>query len=135
YPLMDGLDAFYKDLLEKERIKAHTGNILKVLRRELKRTQNKLPKLYQDLENAENSEHFREMGDLLFAYHSEGKSGLKSIDLKDFENNEITIPLDEKLNGKENANHYFKRYRKAKNSLSHLENQIELTENRIEYLK
>src|SRR5699024_1037177 len=88
YPLMDGLDAFYKDLLEKERIKAHTGNILKVLRRELKRTQNKLPKLYQDLENAENSEHFREMGDLLFAYHSEGKSGLKSIDLKDFENNE-----------------------------------------------
>lgn len=135
YPLMDGLDDYYKDLLNLERIKSHTGNLMKVIRRELKRTKSKLPKLYTDLENAENSDHFRMMGDLLFAYHANAKSGIKSVTLQDFEGQDIEIELDEKLNGKDNANKYFTRYRKAKNSLSHLEHQIEITENRIEYLE
>ncbi len=134
-PLMEGLDYFYEDLQNQERIKAHTGNILKTLRRELKRAKSKLPKLYNDLDNAENSEHYREKGDILFAYHAHAKSGLSSVELEDFNGEPITIALDEKLSGKDNANKYFTRYRKAKNSLSHLENQIDLTENRIEYLE
>lgn len=135
YPIMEGLDIFYKDLLENERIKDQTGDILRILRRELKRANKKLPKLLDELSNNEDNEHFREKGDLLFAYHSHGKSGLKSIKLKDFENNEIEIELDEKLDGKDNALLYFKKYRKAKNSLDHLLNQIEITENQIAYLK
>lgn len=135
FDIMSGLDFFYEDLQNQERIRTHTGNILKSLRRELKRAKAKAPKLYQDLENAENSEHYREKGDLLFAYHAGAKSGLKEVKLLDWNNEETVIELDEKLNGKDNANKYFTRYRKAKNSLSHLENQIEITENRIEYLE
>lgn len=135
FDIMQGLDFFYEDLQNQERIKNHTGNILKSLRRELKRSKSKLPKLYSDLENAENSEHFRETGDLLFAYHAQAKSGLSTIELKNWEGKTIKVELDPKLNGKDNANKYFKLYRKAKNSLSHLENQIELTEARIEYFE
>lgn len=134
YPLFEGLDTFYKDLLIEERIKAHTGNILKSLNRELKKSNKKLPKLYRELDAAENSDHFKDYGDLLFAYHADGASGLKEVTLNDWENNEVTIPLDVRYNGKENANLYFKRYRKAKNALDHLMHQIEDTENHIEYI-
>ncbi len=134
YPLFEGLDTFYRDLLIEERIKVHTGNILRSLNRELKRSKKKLPKLYRELDQAENSDYFKDYGDYLFAYHADGKSGLKEITVKDWENNDITIPLDVRYNGKENANLYFKRYRKAKNALDHLINQIEETEKHIEYI-
>lgn len=135
YPIMEGLDTYYKELQEQERIKAQTGNLLKLLRRELKRSKAKLPKLYTDLENAENSDHYREYGDLLYAFHNDAPSGLKEITLNTWDNTPITIALDEKMSGKQNANRYFIRYRKAKNSLSHLEKQIDLTENRIAYFE
>ena len=38
-----------------------------------------------------------------------------------------------KLNGIENANDYYKRYKKAKTSIAYLEKQIEITQNRINY--
>lgn len=135
YPIMDGLDFFYIDLLEQERIKVQTDNILKTIKRELKRAKSKLPKLYKDLENNENSDHFKEKGDLLYAFHADAPSGLKNTSITSWDNTIQTIELDEKLNGKQNANRYFIRYRKAKNSIHHLEKQIDLTENRIAYLE
>ncbi len=133
YPLMEGLDTYFKDIQTQEQIKSHTGDLLKVIRRELKRSKSKLPKLYEDLRNAENSEHLREQGELLFAYASYQPSGISSINLTDFENNPITIKLDPKISGKDNANAYFKKYRKAKTSLSYIHEQIEITQDRIDY--
>jgi predicted ribosome quality control (RQC) complex YloA/Tae2 family protein len=135
YPIMEGLDHYYKDIQTQEQIKSHTGDLLKVIRRELKRANTKLPKLYEDLRNAENSEHLRQQGEILFAYAANEPSGMKSITLKDFEDQPITIALDPKMNGKDNANAYFKRYRKAKTSLSYIHEQIELTQDRIRYFE
>ncbi|AMC93442.1 fibronectin-binding protein [Erysipelothrix larvae] len=135
FELMEGLDHYYHDLQEQERIKAHTGDLLKSVRRELKRSKQKLPHLYLDYENATESEHLRLYGDLLYAYYADAPSGKSEVILQDFEGNDVTIPLDQKRNGKDNAKRYFIRYRKAKTSLSYILEQIELTEDRIEYLE
>lgn len=133
YPLMEGLDVFYEGLVEQERINNYTKEPLKIIRRELKRAKSKLPKLISDLEKARDSEHLREAGDLLLSYHTQAKSGLNEVTLQDWEGQPITISLNPKLNGIENANDYYKRYKKAKTSIAYLEKQIEITQNRINY--
>ena len=134
-PIMEGLDDFYLSKQNQARIKNHTGDLLKLIKRELKRAKLKLPKLKDDLIKAENSEHLREFGDLLFMYASDNKSGLTQIEIQNFDGETLIIPLDKKYNGKENAKRYFKKYNKAKTSLSYTEAEIEKTENRIDYFE
>lgn len=135
YDLMDGLDYYYRDLQEQDRVKSHTGDLLKVMRRDIKRNKQKLIKLHRELENAQDSDHLKETGDLLFAYASTVSSGHDSITLTNWDNNPVEIALDPRLNGKENANAYFTRYRKAKTSLSYLKEQIQLAQERIQYFE
>lgn len=133
HPLMDGMDLFFHDIETEERLNFYTKDAMKVVKRELKRANSKLPKLFDDLDRALNADYLREHGELLLSFHTQAPSGLKEITLKDFEGNVVTIPLEEKLNGIANANDYFKRYKKAKTSLRYLEKQIEITQDRVDY--
>lgn len=135
YPIMEGLDQYFYEIQMHDRIKQHTGDLLKILKRELKRAKMKLPKLQQDFENAHDSESLRTYGDLLFAFAATSPNGKESITLKDFENNTVIIPLDPRFNGKDNARRYFKKYQKVKTSIKFLEEQILNTQMRIEYLE
>lgn len=135
YPIMEGLDLFYHDLQEQDRIKSHTGDLMKIIRRELKRSRQKLPKLYDELDRAQHHDHLREAGELLYAFASDLSNGRDSITLKDFENRSVTLQLDPRYGGKENAKRYFKQYQKAKTSLKYLEEQILKTEERIHYFE
>lgn len=133
FSLMEGLDAFYEELAEKERLRFYTHDIMRVVKRELKRANSKLPRLLDDLDTAHHSEHLREKGELLLSYHTQAKSGLKSVELSNWDDEIVSIELKEHLNGIQNANDYFKRYKKAKTSLQYLEKQIEITQDRINY--
>src|SRR5699024_1590489 len=119
-PLMDGLDVYCRDLQAQDRIKSHTGDLLKLIKRELKRSKQKLPKLYDDYAKAEDSDYLREYGDLIFAFLPDQSSGHEFADIKDFEGNDVRVPLDIRYSAKDNALRYFKRYQKAKTSLSYL---------------
>ncbi len=48
-----------------------------------------------------------------------------------YDGTKMTIELDERFDGKTNANHYYNKYQKAKNSLKVLEEQIEKTKEEI----
>lgn len=135
FSLHEGLDYFYQDIQAQARIKDHTGDLMKLVNRELKRSKSKLPKLEDDLEKALDCEHLRVYGDILFAFGYSVEAGASQYEGYDFEGNEITFPLDPKFSAKENAKRYFKRYNKAKTSISYLEKQIEDTYNRIAYFE
>ncbi len=133
YPIMEGFDVFYHHKQEQDHIKSHTQNIAKIVRRELKKNNRKLNKLHREYENAQDIEHLREFGDLLITYASQNDAGLDKIELEDFESNLRTIKLDPAKNGVENAQDYYKQYRKRKTSRKYLSEQIEICENDIDY--
>ena len=134
YPLFEGLDLFYKDKDEHDRIKQQTSDLQHFLKNELEKNQTKLQKLSQELYDSTNSEDLRIKGELLYAYIHEVKKGMTQITLENYYDNEMmTIPLDTKLDGKGNAKRYFTRYNKAKNAIVYLKEQIQKTENEIEY--
>ena len=134
YPFFDGFDILYYHKEEKERIKEISGDIYKVVKRELKHQKTKLPRLLKELDEAQDCDKYRKYGDLLYSYNIFNTKGHSSIDLQDFETEEtITIPLDPKLDGNQNAKKFYTRYKKLKVGQKYLQEQIDICNTEIEY--
>ena len=136
YPLQEGLDHLYYDKEEKDRIRQQPGDLFKFVRREIKKHTSKISKLEDALEEALNSDHWKEKGDLLYTYQYQVKKGMTQIILPSFTTGEdIVIPLDPKLDAKQNAKKCFQKYTKGRNGKIYIQEQIDLANNELEYFK
>ena len=134
FSIMNGLDELYFYQEEIDRIRQQTGDLFKFVRRELKKNQQKHHKLTDSLNEAQDCEKWRSFGDLIYAYQSQIKKGMKSIALPDFNDGSlIDIPLDPKLDAKQNAKKCFQRYTKGKSGQVHIQRQLDLTQDEIDY--
>lgn len=134
YSLFDGLDLHYDFIDQKDRIKQQTSDLAKFIHNEYQKNVNKLHKLEKTLFDSQNSDEYRIKGDLLFANLHLIKKGQRQVSVENYyDNSIITIDLDERFDGKTNANKYYAKYQKAKNSLHHLHEQIALTQDEIRY--
>ncbi len=135
-PLFEGLDTFYQRKDEKDRIKQYTSNLSHFVDERLKKQEQKLNKLEQELFESQNSEEFKIKGELLYSYENLVHKGMRSVTVENYYNQEmIRIELDERLDGKGNAKRYFARYQKARNAISYLQEQIAITKGEIEYFQ
>ncbi len=134
-PLETGMDFIYTDLENQAQIKELTGDLVRVIKREIKKAERKLPKLEASFDDALDFEKYQVYGDLLFSYGQNIKKGNSQVTMPDFEGNSITIPLDLRYDGITNANKFYQRYHKLKNAQAHLLKQIELTKHDLEYFR
>ena len=96
----------------------------------------KKKRLSEDILKAENSEDLRLYGELLTANIHLVKPGMKSVDVVNYyDGSTVTIPLDVKQSPAKNAQHYFKKYGKAKTAVKEKQIQLEENENEIRYLE
>ena len=129
------LDEFYSDESLKERIKSKTNNILSFVKKLIKKNEDKIVKLNKEIDDTKKAETYKLYGELLIA-NSYINEKMDKIELLNYYTNEmITIPLDKKLYIKENANQYFKKYRKSKNTKIYANRELEQASNEIEYFK
>lgn len=134
YPIFKGVDIFYKEKDEHDRIKQQTSDLHHFLKNELDKNTTKLQKLSQELFDSTNSEDLKIKGELLYSYLHLVQKGMTQVTVDNYyDDNKLIIPLDPKLDGKGNAKKYFTRYNKAKNAIVYLKEQIAKTENEIEY--
>ena len=132
--LDEGFDYIYFELEEKERIKHLSNDLFKFVRREIKHYKTRIAKLNESLIQADQADVFQEYGNLLFMESNHNIKGLKEIEVTDYEGKTTKIPLDEKLSIKSNANKYFQRYRKLKNSVAYTNQQLDIAQNHLDYL-
>jgi len=127
------IDDFYSTESLKDRIKIKTNNISSSIDKLIKRNQNKINKLNKELDDAKKADTYKLYGELLIAnsYISEKMDKIEVLNY--YTNQNITIPLDKKLYIKENANLYFKKYRKCKNTEIYAKQELENANNEIEY--
>ncbi|OEF98523.1 Rqc2 family fibronectin-binding protein [Desulfuribacillus alkaliarsenatis] len=103
-----------------------------------KRATTKLKKLKKSLQEADEAEHYKLLGELLTANLYNTKRGLTNIKVVNYYDPEqalIEIPLDPAKSPNENAQSYFKKYNKQKNSVPKINEQIELTNKEIAYFE
>ena len=136
YGIFEGFDILYYHKEERERIKQITGDIYHLSNRQLKHYKQKLPRLKSELDLANDCDKYKTYGDLLYTYNISDTKGQKEIELEDYENgNTVVVPLDEKLDGKQNAKKHYQKYKKLKKGQSYIQEQIDICENEINYFE
>jgi predicted ribosome quality control (RQC) complex YloA/Tae2 family protein len=132
------LESFYGDKAERDTVKQRAADLIRFVQNEKAKNVAKIKKLQETLEVARDAEKYRVLGELLTAYMHQINRGDSSITLVNFYDEnaaEVTIELDPQLNPSENAQRYFRRYTKHRNSLSIVGEQMSLTEEEIRYFE
>ena len=105
----------------------------------LKKTSKKLDNINKKLKSCEGMEKYKLYGELLTAnlYKYKADNALPEIQVENYydENKLITIPLDTNISYSKNAERFFKKYNKLKNTLSVVTAQKKETELEIEYIE
>mgnify|MGYP001300048068 CR=1 FL=1 len=131
------LDAFYFGKVERDRVKQIAGDIEKLVKNEREKNKTKLKKLQSTLKKAEKNPVYQLYGELLTAHMHKVDKGMEEVTVENYyeDNIPVTIPLDPEKTPAENAQHYFNKYRKSKNAVLHVKEQMEKTEEEIIYLE
>lgn len=121
-----------------ERFLELRNGLLKKVSNLVDKTRTKLGKQEHEAALAEQGDEWRILGELLITYGSQIPKGSKTASLAnhyDPNNSKVDIPLDPALSVWENAQHYFKKYQKAKKGQLAIAAQIEKTKESLDYLE
>lgn len=131
------LEVYYRDKAQRDLVRQRTSDLHRFLTNETAKNEKKLVKLQETLREADEADRFRHAGELLTAHLHLCRKGDKQVDVTDYydENQPtVTITLDPQLAPGENAQRYFRKYNKLKNSRSFVTEQIQAAETEIAYL-
>lgn len=130
------LEAFYGDKAERDAVKQRASDLIRFVSNEIAKNEQKQKKLQATLEEAKDAEQYRVMGELITAYMHQIKRGDQQVELVNYYDEQaatITIQLDPQLSPSENAQRYFKRYTKSKNSQVSVIEQMRLSSEELAY--
>ena len=130
------LDDFYFEKDKINRIKRKASDLFKVLNSAVERTTRKINNRRQELEKSVNREQIRIYAELITAnqYRLTEKASVYNLENYYDNNNVIEIPANPALSPLQNAQKYFKEYKKAVNAEKLLHNLIEDGEQELIYL-
>ena len=129
-------DYYYHKTIQIE-VLEKSNNLKTHINHTIKRLENKIIKLKDELTEAYDSEKYRIYGELIInnLYQIKDEK-LDEITLFNYYTNEdITIPLDKKITVKTNANKFFIKHQKGKKAITYITEQIEISEDELEYLQ
>lgn len=132
------LDEFFTVTEKQERLKKAAAELTRVVKTELRKCQKKKGIHEDTLRMAENAEQLKIAGELITANIYQISKGAHSAELLNYydpENRTITVRLDPQLTPAGNAQLYFKRYNKARNSITVAERYLAEAQAEIAYLE
>ncbi|MBQ8767209.1 MAG: NFACT family protein [Clostridia bacterium] len=130
------LDDFYFEKDRINRTKRKAADLFKLLNSAIERTSRKINNRKTELQKSENREEIRIFAELITAnqYRLTEKSSVYQLENYYDNNNLIDIPANPALTPLQNAQKYFKEYKKAVNAEKLLHNLIEEGEQELVYL-
>jgi predicted ribosome quality control (RQC) complex YloA/Tae2 family protein len=131
------LDGFYEGKAERDRVKQQAGELFRKIKSDQVKISKKIEKLEKSLVDADHAEIFRIKGELLTTFLHEVPRGVKTVTLNNYyeENEPIEIALNEAITPNQNAQKYFQRYQKLKNSVKVVIEQLEKAKYELLYLQ
>ncbi|PTL39679.1 Rqc2 family fibronectin-binding protein [Alkalicoccus saliphilus] len=130
------LDKFFTNKAERDRVKQRAFDLERLLKNEYEKNKKKIKKLEKTLKDADKAAEQQKYGELLTAHMHIVQPGQKEVTVVDYydENqNELSIPLSPRKSASENAQQYFKKYHKLKNSVQFVQKEIKNAKVEMEY--
>lgn len=131
------LDNFYRERDRQERMRVREQDLLRLLSTHSERLSRKINAQRAELEQCAQRDALRIAGDLISANLYALPKGAESADLPNYYEEDqplVHIKLDPALTPSQNAQKYYKEYRKSKTAEEKLTEQIELAGRELEYL-
>lgn len=129
------LDEYYSEKDKSERLRQKGKDLHKLVQNLLDRTTRKQVARREELEQSTDNEKYRIFGELLTANLYKIDKGMKSVDVENYyTNSTITIPLDVRLSANQNAQKYYKEYKRKQTAVKMLTMLIAQGEIELEYL-
>ena len=131
------LDKYFGERGREERTRKKAADLFKLLQNAETRITKKIALQQDELAECDEGEKFKIWGDLITANIYRLERGMEFCTLQNYwsENCEdVTIPLDKRLNPSSNAQKYYKKYNKSKAARVHLTEQIEGAKTELEYV-
>ncbi len=139
YPTLSAaLDAFYFGRDRRDRMNQKSQSLKRLIKTHLERDEKKLALQEEELTASAKMEEYRIAGELLTAQAYLVPRGAETVELPNFydpNGGAVEIALDVALNPAQNAQKYFKRYRKARVAQDLAKEQKEKTLKEIELLE
>ena len=129
------LAEFYEYQSNQDWVRQKSAQIERLIKNEYKKLTKKIVKLKKQLEQAENSEGYRIQGEILNANLSQVKPGMAEVSLPNYYDNNrpLKIKLDVTLSPARNAQKYFTKYKKLRDSIKHVKKQISIAQDNLDY--
>lgn len=130
------IDDFYYEKDKILRVKRKAGDLFKLLSSATERTARKINNRRSELQKSEKREELRIFAELLTANQYKFTQKQSSYDVENYydSNKILTVPADPALTCQQNAQKYFKDYKKAANAEKMLHSLIEEGEQELTYL-
>lgn len=136
--LSEMLDRFFFGKAERDRVKQQANDIERLIINEKEKNEKKIIKLDETLKEAQEASKYQLYGELLTANLyavSKGMQEIEVVNYYDEEGSSLVIPLNPLKTPSENAQNFFTKYQKAKNSLEIVQEQIEKAKNEVHYFE
>ncbi len=132
------LDTYYHNKEIEDIFTSAKSALSKVILSSLKKSSKKLDNINKKLKECNNMDIYKLYGELLTAnlYKFHGNFAEPSVTVENYYNNAlVSIPLDTSLSYSKNAEKFFKKYNKLKNTLNVVSVQKKETELELEYIE
>lgn len=136
--LSELLDAVYTERDLKERIRSYANELFKLVNNLLSRVAKKIAIRKKEQEKCADGDKWRIYGELLKANLYAVERGVPYVDVQNYYDPElktVRIPLNVTLTPAQNAQRYFKEYKKCCNAAAMLGQLIEESENELRYIE
>jgi len=131
------LDAFYAQKAEHDRVQQQGAQLIRVLKNEIDKDKKKQVKLDQTLKASEKADDYRIKGEVLTTYLAQVDRGMTEVNLPNFYDDEapLKISLSNQLSPSQNAQKYFAKYQKLRNSVAYVHEQTAKNQAELDYLE
>ncbi len=132
------LDHYYGTALPRAELDSALHALTTAIERALRARETKRESLMRSLQEGGRADEYRKMGEILLANLHRIEPASESVSLEDYYSTDTTIrtiPLDAAKSAKENADAYFRRYRKSRDAADHHREMLEQVERDIGSLR
>lgn len=131
------VDDFYYEKEIKDDFISFRNNLLKLILTQLKKCTKKLENINNKLQDCKQMDTYKLYGELITSNLYRLKENISLVMLENYydNNNLIKIPMDETISPNKNAERYFKKYNKLKNTLEIVSLQKKQTEEELNYIE
>lgn len=135
YPANRGAEIFYERLAAERSLLTLSIRLSSTIKKALAKTERRIAAISHDLDSAQNAEEYRLAGDLILANLTRLARGVEQARLTGYDGRTVGVKLDPKRSPGQNAELYFKKYKKARTGLAIITERLRRAREEEAYLK